>query len=103
MESKESKFKGGVLAIFLFPFWVTPFMVITLGLAFPWVICIILRWIFNNSTIDGKKLRFKGTGGGLFGRYIIWWLLTVITIGIYGFWSIRNQIRWVIENIEVVE
>jgi uncharacterized membrane protein YjgN (DUF898 family) len=28
--------------------------------------------------------------------------LTIITIGIYGFWSTRNQIRWVVENIEMV-
>jgi uncharacterized membrane protein YjgN (DUF898 family) len=29
--------------------------------------------------------------------------LSIITIGIYSFWSTRNQIRWVIENIEMVD
>jgi uncharacterized membrane protein YjgN (DUF898 family) len=36
----------------------------------------------------------------LFGRWIVWFLLSLITLGIYSFWSTRNQIRWVIENIE---
>ena len=97
----ETKFTGGVLPIFLFPFWVVPFMVITLGLALPWVICIVMRWICENTTIDGNKLTFEGTGGGLFGRYILWYLLTIVTLGIYSYWAVRNQIRWAIENVVV--
>ncbi|MDR0709061.1 MAG: DUF898 domain-containing protein [Spirochaetaceae bacterium] len=97
------KFSGGVLAIFLFPFWAVPFVIITLGIATPWVICIVMRWICNNTTKDEKRFRFKGTGGGLFGRFIIWWLLSLITLGIYSFWSTRNQIRWVVENIEMAD
>jgi uncharacterized membrane protein YjgN (DUF898 family) len=97
----ETKFRGGVLPIFLFPFWAFPLMLITLGIALPWLECIAIRWICNNTTIGGKQFKFKGTGGGLFGRYIIWWLLTLVTFGIYVFWSIRNQIRWIVENIEM--
>jgi uncharacterized membrane protein YjgN (DUF898 family) len=96
-------FQGGILAIFLFPLWAGPFATITLGLATPWIICIAMRWICNNTTKDGKPFRFKGTGGGLFGHFIIWWLLTFITLGIYSFWSTRNQIRWVVENIEIAD
>ena len=95
------EFKGGVLPIFLFPFWFVPFMGITLGLALPWIICIVIRWVCENTTIGGKQLAFKGTGGGLFGRYIGWSLLTIITFGIYGYWATRNYIRWAIENVEV--
>ncbi|MDR0411177.1 MAG: DUF898 domain-containing protein [Treponema sp.] len=62
-----------------------------------------MRWICNHTTKDGKRFRFKGTGGGLFGRFIVWWLLTIITFGIYSYWSTRNQIRWVVENIEIVD
>jgi hypothetical protein len=76
-------------------------MGITFGLALPWIICIVIRWVCENTTIGGKQLAFKGTGGGLFGRSILWSLLTIITLGIYGYWAIRNCIRWAIENIEV--
>jgi uncharacterized membrane protein YjgN (DUF898 family) len=101
LQNAGVKFSGGVLAIFLFPFWAAPFAAITLGIATPWIICIIMRWICSHTTKDGKRFRFKGTGGGLFGRFIIWWLLSLITLGIYSFWSTRNQIRWVVENIEM--
>jgi len=101
MSKMMLEFKGGVLPIFLFPFWFIPFMVITLSIALPWIICIVIRWICENTTIGGKRLAFKGTGGGLFWRYILWTLLTFITLGIYGYWAIRNYIRWGIENIEV--
>jgi uncharacterized membrane protein YjgN (DUF898 family) len=97
-----AKFSGGVLAIFLFPLWAIPFMAITLGIAMPWIICIVMRWICSNTTKDGKQFRFNGTGGGLFSRFILWWFLSLITLGIYSFWSARNQIRWVVENIEMV-
>jgi len=99
----ESKFSGGVLQIFLFCIWAPILFVISLGLATPFIECTVIRWICNNSTIGGKRYKFNGTAGGLFGRWIIWYLLTIITIGIYGFWSTRNQIRWVIENIEMVD
>ena len=98
----DARFTGGVLPIFLFPFWVIPFMLITLGIALPWVISIVIKWICDYTTIGGKRFKFNGTGGGLFGKYIIWWLLSIITLGIYSFWAIKNEIRWVVENIEMV-
>jgi uncharacterized membrane protein YjgN (DUF898 family) len=99
----ESKFSGKVLPIFLFTIWAPLLLVITLGLSMPFVVCTVIRWICKNSTIGGKSYRFKGTAGGLFGRWILWYLLTIITLGIFGFWSTRNQIRWIVENIEMVD
>jgi len=98
----ESKFSGGVLPIFLFCIWGPILLVISLGLAAPFIECTVLRWICNNSVIGGKKYAFKGTAGGLFGRYIVWYLLSIVTLGIYSFWATRNLIRWVVENIEMV-
>ena len=98
----ESKFSGKVLTIFLFCIWAPVLFTISLGLATPFIVCTVIRWICSNSTIGGKTYTFKGTAGGLFGRWILWYILTLITLGIYGFWSTRNQIRWVVENIEMV-
>jgi len=98
----ESKFSGKVIQIFLFCIWAPILFTISIGLASPFIICTVIRWICNNSTISGKRFTFNGTAGGLFGRWIIWYLLTLVTIGVYGFWSTRNQIRWVIENLEIV-
>jgi len=99
----ESKFSGKVLPIFLFFLWCPLLLTVTLSLATPFVVCTVIRWICNNSTIGGKHYVFKGTAGGLFGRWILWFFLTIITLGIYGFWSTRNQLRWIVENIEMVD
>ena len=99
----ESKFSGKVLPIFLFCIWAPFLITITLYLAMPFVLCKATRWVCDNTTIGGKHYRFKGTAGELFGRWIVWYLLTIVTLGIYGFWLIRNQIRWVVENIEMVD
>ncbi len=80
----ESKFTGGVwenlgwnIGIFFITF-------ITCGIAAPWMICAKQRWIARNTYIEGEQLAFDGTGGQLFGKYIVWLLLTIITCGIYG-------------------
>ena len=98
----ESKFSGSVGSIFLFCIWAPILAIISLGFATPFITCTVIRWVCKNSTIGGKSYVFKGTAMGLFGRWILWYILTIITLGIYGFWSTRNQIRWVVENIEIV-
>ena len=98
----ESKFSGGVFPIFLFCIWAPILLTVTLFLATPFVTCTVIRWICSNSSIGGKNYVFKGTAMGLFGRWILWYILTIITLGIYGFWSTRNQIKWIIENVEMV-
>ncbi|MDR1972966.1 MAG: DUF898 domain-containing protein [Treponema sp.] len=67
----ESKFSGKVLPIFLFSIWAPILLIITLGLATPFVVCTVIRWICSNSSIGGKNYTFKGTAGGLFGRWIL--------------------------------
>ena len=98
----ESKFEGTVLEIFIFSLWMPIVCVLTLGLATPFLTCTLIRWICDKTTINGKKYKFNGTAGGLFGNWIKWFLLTIITFGIYGFWATRNQIRWVVENLQIV-
>ena len=37
---------------------------------------------------------FTGTGLGPFGLWIKWFLLIVITVGIYGFWVAPQIAKW---------
>lgn len=48
----------------------------------------------KHSFIEGKQLVFTGTGAGLFGLWIKWLLLIVITVGIYGFWVAPQIAKW---------
>lgn len=68
--------------------------VITLGLAYPAAVCMLLRWECKHTVINGRRLKFTGRGAQLFGKYILWWLLTIVTCGIYGVWLGLNMKRW---------
>lgn len=71
---------------------------ITLGLAYPWAMCMRVRWEVKHTIINGRRLRFTGTGGQLFGRYLLWAFLTVITLGIYGIWYGLGMKKWVVKH-----
>ncbi len=49
----------------------------------------------NGMTYSGD---FTGTGGQLFGIFIVGYLLTLCTLGIYAFWFMTNMIRFSLEN-----
>jgi uncharacterized membrane protein YjgN (DUF898 family) len=78
--------------------------VITLGIGAPWAVAYRQRWLISHTKIKGKRLTFDGTGGQLFGNYIKWRLLSLITLGIYGafFLPIRMQ-QWVAKHTSFVQ
>ena len=84
----ESKFTGGLLGLIGINLLQFLLMFITLTLALPLAVCLKKRWIAKHTIIDGQQLVFDGTGLQLFGNYIKWILLTIITLGIYSFWLI---------------
>ncbi len=81
--ASTSDFTGGAFANYGYNFLVGFVSLITLGIAYPFMFCIKKKWECKNTYIDGKQLVFDGTGGQLFGNYIKWTLLSIITLGIY--------------------
>ena len=77
--------------------------VFTLGFGYPWALCMIQGWKAHHTLIDGRRLRFVGGGGGLFGLWIKWFLLCMITFGIYTFWVVPDLQRWIVQNTEFDE
>ena len=67
---------------------------VTLGICFPWAVCMIYNWETKHTVINGKRLTFDGTALQLFGNWIKWLLLTIITLGIYGFWVSIALKKW---------
>ena len=78
-------------------------MSLTCGIATPWAICYLWKFILEHAIIDGKRLTFDGTGGQLFGNWIKWFLLTVITFGIYSFWVAPRLYKWVASHTHVAQ
>ena len=58
--------------------------------------------VWNGTIIDGHKLIFDGTGAQLFGNYIKWFLLTIITFGIYSFWLSIKMKQWVTKHTHMI-
>ena len=56
------------------------------GICFPWACCMVYDWETKHTVINGKRLSFDGSAIQLFGNWIKWFLLTLITLGIYSFW-----------------
>lgn len=60
--------------------------VLTLGVGLAWAQCMFWRYRAKHTVVCGRRLTFDGTGLQLFENYLIWGVLTVITLGIYGLW-----------------
>ncbi len=94
-----SDWDGSVFDTFINSLAASLIIVLTCGIATPWAICYMMKFVISHATIDGKRLIFTGTGGSLFGNWIKWFLLTVITCGIYGFWVYPRLYQWVVRNL----
>ena len=75
--------------------------VFTLGIGVPWAIVLRESWKAKHTIINGSRVTFTGSGAGLFGHYIKWWLLCVIPLGIYGFWVAPRLTKWIVEHQQV--
>jgi uncharacterized membrane protein YjgN (DUF898 family) len=72
----------------------------TLGICYPFALVLVERWRCKHTYIDGQRLIFTGTGLGLFGLWIKWLLLMIITLTIYSFWVVPRVHRWKIEKTD---
>ena len=96
--SQLSDWDGSVLDTIVNSIVASLIISFTCGIATPWAICYMYKFIINHATVDGKRLRFDGTGGELFGQWIKWLLLTIITCGIYGFWVTPRLYKWIVNH-----
>lgn len=91
---RNSYFDGGVggyIGTTILAWAVTAF---TFGICAPWGICMRYNWQIKHTVIEGRRLAFDGTAVQLFGNWIKWLLLTIITLGIYGFWVNIKVEQW---------
>ena len=102
-EESRSYFDGGLLQQIGWRFLGTLLTIVTLGIGFPWAICMLYNWETKHTVIEGKRLAFDGNGGQLLGNWIKWLLLTIITIGIYSFWIPIKVKKWITKHTYFVE
>ncbi|MDR2582030.1 MAG: DUF898 domain-containing protein [Fibromonadaceae bacterium] len=97
-ENQNSYFDGGLLQLIGWGIVGSLITTLTLGICFPWALCMILGWKVNHTVIEGRRLQFNGSAVNLFAHWIIWWLLGIITLGIYYFWVYIAVQKWIVKN-----
>lgn len=101
-DGDRSYFDGGYLAYIGYSLLVGFVTIITFGIAFPWMTCLMQRWKAKHTVICGKRMYFDGTGLGLIGKYILWLFLSIITFGIYGLWMAIAIKKWTTKHTHFV-
>ncbi len=94
MATGNSYFDGGMLQLIGWHLLGAIITTFTLGICYPWALCMVYGWEINHTVIDGRRLGFDGTATQLFGLWIKWLLLIIITCGIYSFWVQIDLKRW---------
>ncbi|MEW1820665.1 hypothetical protein AB0323_07705 [Arthrobacter sp. NPDC080031] len=52
----------------------------------------------KHTILTGRRLEFAWTATGLFGLWIKWFLLIVITVGLFGLWGGTPRHQWKTET-----
>ena len=94
----ESNFDGGLLQLIGWNLLGALISVFTLGICYPWALCLVYGWEINHTVINGRRLHFDGKAMQLFGSWIKWLLLCIITLGIYSFWLGIALKKWKVKH-----
>ena len=92
--NSDSYFDGGVFQLLGWKILGGLVTVITLGICYPFAVNWLYSWEAKHTVIEGRRLKFTGSAGGLFGTWIICILLSIITLGIYAFYVPIKIKRW---------
>lgn len=92
------QFRGGAASWFGTQILGVLITVCTLGICYPFAVVLVERWRAKNTFLQGRQLQFIGTGMGIFGLWLKWLFLSVITLGIYTFWVYPRLMQWKVEK-----
>ena len=91
---RESYFDGGFLQLLGWSILGGLVTSLTLGICAPFAMCWLYSWEAKHTVLNGKRLKFTGSAGGLFGTWIVCLLLSIITLGIYSLWVPIRIKKW---------
>ena len=71
---------------------------LTLGLYGPFMRTRLTAYSLGNTWFGNEQVSFTGRGKDLFGRYLLAYLLTLPTLGLYWFWYLAAEARYFAEH-----
>ena len=99
VERTDSYFDGKVLEWLGYRILAFIITAVTFGIAHAWAEKLLIAYTIDHTVYNGKRLKFEGTGASLFVQKFKWIFLTIITLGIYGFWVPIKKEQWIVSNI----
>lgn len=72
--------------------------VFSLGLAYPWAMCMTYRAQCEHQSICGRRLKFIGDPKELAQHWVAWWALCIVTFGLYHHVVSLRMKQWVCAN-----
>ena len=94
-------FDGNSFQYFGYGLLQTILLTLTCGLAAPWTITMIMKWEVRHEKVSEDRLYYDGTALGILGQYIIVFLLTVVTLGIYSAWGTVRLNKYIVADTHV--
>ena len=101
LKKQPSYFDGKLIALIGINLLTALVTTITLGFAYPAMYCFKMRWVYASTVINGYRLKFTGRGSQLFGKYILWTFLGIITFGIFMLWWPIKYQQWETKHVEI--
>ena len=74
-----------------------PLLILLVIVAFA-ILFFIVKLIIENVSFKGESITFNGTFGTFVGKVLVGYLLSIITLGVYLAWFIRDVMRFFIDN-----
>ena len=72
--------------------------IFSLGLAYPWALCMKYRAKYHHTVICGRRLKFIGCPKDLAHHWIFWWLLCIVTLGLFSLVLHVRMEKWITSN-----
>ncbi|MBQ3220714.1 MAG: hypothetical protein IJB34_01980 [Clostridia bacterium] len=102
-QALRSEFNGGMLGYLGISLLTFIHILFTLTIGTAWAMCRFWRWQAKHTKLNGKQVVFTGKGGELFSSLVIWFLLGVITVGIFWLWVPVKMEKWRVEHTRLKE
>lgn len=97
-QNEESSFNGGLIGLIGINLLCGLISVLTLFIGVPWAIVLKYRWYVSHVKYGGRILKFDGTGSKLIGSYLLWMILTIVTLGVYLFFMPIKIRQWKVKH-----
>ncbi len=97
LDGRRCTYQGNPWRLLVVLFFPGVLLVLTLGLSTPWFLARFYRWVASQVDIDGERMTFNGTGGQIFGAWLVTLLLGWVPVlgpVAVGLWIHQRIAAW---------